>query len=51
MNDLVLWGDVTVAYQINFEGPLNDLVKEVIDPKDNYAGLGIERATKILNKY
>ena len=29
MSDLIRWGDITVAYMINSEGPLNELVKEI----------------------
>jgi hypothetical protein len=49
MSDLVRWGDITVAYQINSEGTISELVREVADPKEK--SLGMERAAKVLRKY
>ena len=49
MSDLVRWGDITVAYQINSEGTIGELVREIADPKEKC--LGFDRATKVLKKY
>lgn len=51
MNQLILYGDIILAYQINFKGPLNELVREVLGPKEKIVGLGVQHAVKVLNKY
>jgi len=51
MNELVLWGDITVAYQINCEGSINEAVREVTETKEKGVGLGLERAAKVLKGY
>lgn len=39
MCDLIKWGDITVAYVINSEGPINELVKEVVVNEQRRLGI------------
>ena len=49
INDFVKWGDILVAYAVNYLGVVDDLIKEIADPHERMTGTG--RAKALLFKY